>query len=146
MVEIFKVPVELVRGVWEELHTPLVSAMRYHEGMDVDDLLLLCEAGHLLMLVSAVEDEIKGVVVVRFVQFPKKRMCEVVVVAGKKGQTRSWIKEMLKFLDDFSIEHGCDFIYGIGRKGWMVAKDCGYKAESRAILRKELKWVEAEDQ
>jgi hypothetical protein len=144
MVEIFEVPAQLVKGVWEELHTPLVSAMRYHEGMDVDDLLMLCESTHLTMLVAAVEDEIKGVVVTRLVQFPKKRMCEVVAVAGKNGQTRSWVNDGLKFLDDFAIRNGCDFIYGIGRKGWMVAKDCGYKAETRSILKKELKqWPEA---
>ena len=144
MVEILEVPGHLAKGVWEELHTPLVSAMRYHEGMDVDDLLMLCEAGHVTMLVAAVEDEIKGVFIIRLVQFPKKRMCEMGAVAGKNGQTRSWIKEMLKFLDDFAMKNDCDFIYGIGRKGWMVAKGYGYNAESRAIFRQELKqWPEA---
>ena len=144
MVEIFEVPAQLAREVWEELHTPLVSAMRYHEGMDADDLLVLCESGHLTILVSAVDDEIKGAFITRLVQFPKKRGCELVAVAGKSGETRSWIDDMLKFLDDFAIRNGCDFIYGVGRKGWMVAKDYCYKVESRAILRKELKkWQEA---
>ena len=138
MVEIFEVPVHLAKGVWEELHTQIVGAMRYHEAMDAEDLLALVILGHMTMIVAAVDDKITGVFVVRVQGFPRKRVCEVVAVAGKNGATRSWIKEMLSFLEEWAAKLDCDLIAGIGRKGWMVAREYGWQTEQRAILKKDL--------
>lgn len=138
MAEFYEVPVQLVKGVWDELHTQIVGAMRYHEAMDADDALQLCLVGQLTMVAVAVEDDLTGVVMLRQVRFPKKDVCELVVIAAKNGSTRNWIKEGLEFVEDWALDRGCDMIAGIGRKGWMMATKLGFTAENRAILTKDI--------
>lgn len=137
-VSIEVVPVPLAKDVWKELHTQLDGAMRYHIAMDVDDLLYLLQLNRLAMLVAIVDNEILGCFVIRVEEYPRKRICEIVSVAGKRGATRSWIDPMLERLTDWALERGCNAIAGIGRKGWMVARDYGWKVEKRAILVKDL--------
>ncbi len=137
-VEIHHVPVQLVKGVWDELHTQIVSAMRYHNAMDAEDLLRLLLIGRVTMFAAAVDDEIAGCFVVEHMRYPRKDFCNIVAVAGKNGATRSWIKQMLEVLENWALEQGCDYIAGIGRKGWMIAREYGFKTEQRAILTKDI--------
>jgi hypothetical protein len=139
MVEIKLVPVHLAKDVWNELHTPLKSAMRYHPGMDVNDLLVLLEQNLCGMFVAIVDSDLIGCFIVNIEEFPRKRICNIVAVAGKNGTTRGWIDEMMIEVEQWAINRNCDLMAGIGRKGWMVAKNHGWKAEHRAILYRELK-------
>ena len=138
MVEIKLVPVHLARAVWTELHTQLKGAMRYHPAMNVDDLLVLLESNMVAIFVAIIDDELKGAFIVNVEEYPRRRVCNIVAVAGRRGSTRAWIDEMLETLEEWAIQRGCDLLAGIGRKGWMVARDFGFKTENRAILIKDL--------
>jgi hypothetical protein len=138
MVEIQIVPVGLAKRVWQDLHTQIVGAMRYHGSMDANDVLLLLQQNRLAMIAAIVDNELLGCFIIEVVEFPRKKVCNIVAVAGRNGATRSWINEMLQYLEGWALERGCDSIAGIGRKGWMVAKEFGWKTEQRAILVKDL--------
>jgi hypothetical protein len=138
MADIRLVPVHLAPMVWEELHTQLKGAMRYHMAMDVNDLLVLLERNMVAMFAAIDDDELKGCFIVNVEEFPRKRVCNIVVVAGKNGSTRGWVDDMLQAIEDWAGQRGCDVMAGIGRKGWMVAKEYGWKVEQRAILVKEI--------
>lgn len=138
MVQIRLVPIHLARKVWEELHTQLKGAMRYHPAMTVDDLLVLLERNMLAMFAAIVDDELAGCFIVNIEEFPQRRVCNIIVVAGKNGKTRGWIFEMLEEVEKWAASRGCDLVAGIGRKGWMVATEAGFRTENRAILVKEI--------
>jgi len=141
MVQIRLVPVHLAKGVWQELHTQLKGAMRYHAAMDVDDLLVLLESNMVAMFAAIVNDELQGCFIVNIENFPRKRVCNIVSVAGRNGSTRGWIENMLETIEEWAIQRGCELIAGIGRKGWMAAKGYGFRVETRAILYKDINHV-----
>jgi len=137
-IQITLVPVHLARKVWQELHVQLKGAMRYHPAMDVNDLLVSLESNMVAMFAAIVNNELQGCFIVNVEEFPRRRICNIVSVAGKNGSTRGWIDNMLSSVEEWATSRGCDMIAGIGRKGWMVAKSYGYKVETRAILYKEI--------
>jgi hypothetical protein len=72
------------------------------------------------------EDNIKGVTITRFWQYPRKNCLDLVFLAGDDGF--SWKDEMLSTLQSWARDSGCDVIEASGRLGLARAfKDDGYR-------------------
>ena len=90
------------------------------------------------MFAAIVEEEVLGALFVEILQFPSRRVLNLIGVVGKKGKTRAWFEAGEKAIEDLAKQYGCTRMIAIGRRGWMVAKQYGWKAEPRSILTKDI--------
>ena len=125
------VPVEYVDQVWPTVEPYVIKALKYASGKyqpeDVRNLVV--EYGYPLWV--AFDDEgIKGAVITRFVQYPRKKYLFLEFCGGRDGF--SWKAPMLSVLRSWAADNDCDGIEGAGRDGWQkVFEKDGYKPTLR---------------
>lgn len=126
--EVSLVPPELIEGLWPRIFPHLSRAAEYtfgrYEPEDIFDAVAHGLA-HLWVVIDD-EDEIIGITVTRFWQYPRKKCLDMVFIAGDEGF--SWKDPMLKVLQHWAYDNGCEAIESSGRPGFSRAfKDDGYK-------------------
>lgn len=125
------VPVEYVDQVWPTVEPYVIKALKYASGKyqpeDVRNLVV--EYGYPLWV--AFDDEgIKGAVITRFIQYPRKKYLFLEFCGGRDGF--SWKAPMLSVLRSWAADNDCDGIEGAGRDGWQkVFEKDGYKPTLR---------------
>lgn len=121
------VPVEYVDQVWGTVEPYLKKALKYAAGKYApeDVYSLVVDYGYPLWV--AFDDEgIKGAVITRFIQYPRKKYLFLEFCGGRDGF--SWKAPMLDVLRSWAKDNGCDGIEGAGRAGWRkVFEKDGYK-------------------
>lgn len=121
------VPVELIEPLWPKIAPYAASASEYtfgrYEPEDVLHFLLTGEA-HLWVVLDG--ENIEGITVTRFWQYPRKKCLDLVFLSGDDGF--SWKDEMLTMLQHWAYDNGCDVIEASGRLGLARAfRDDGYR-------------------
>lgn len=121
------VPADLVEGLWPRIFPHLSRAAEYtfgrYEPEDIIDFVLSGEA-HLWVVLD--EDDIVGVTITRFWQYPRKKCLDLVFLSGDDGF--SWKDDMLTMLQHWARDNGCDAIEASGRLGLARAfRDDGYR-------------------
>ena len=125
--EVSLIPAEFVGGLMPRLFPHLSKAAEYtfgrYEPEDIVDTVLDGEA-HLWVVFE--DEDILGVTITRFWQYPRKKCLDLVFLAGDDGF--SWKDEMLSTLQNWARDSGCDVIEASGRLGLARAfKDDGYR-------------------
>ena len=121
------VPTEYVDQVWPTVEPYVAKALKYASGKyEPDDVRnLVIEYGYPLWIAFN-DDGIKGAVITRFMQYPRKKYLFLEFCGGQDGF--SWKAPMLEVLRSWAKDNGCDGIEGAGRDAWQkVFKDEGYK-------------------
>ena len=116
---------------WERSKPFLANALE-HSGNEytVDDVLKEIQDDHAIFYPTR-----KGASVFRIVRYPQKRMLSI-WLAG--GDMKSGIDSILEAAEYHAVEHECDGIEVLGRRGWeRVLKPYGYE-HKRVMLIKEL--------
>jgi hypothetical protein len=126
--EVSLVPANLVEDLWPQLLPHFGRAAEYtfgrYEPEDIRDAII----GGLAHLWVAIGDDenIIGVTVTRFWQYPRKKCLDMVFIAGDEGF--SWKDPMLNMLQHWAYDNGCEAIESSGRPGFARAfRDDGYK-------------------
>jgi hypothetical protein len=121
------VPTEYVDQVWPDVEPFVNKALKYASGKyepgDVQELVI--RFGYPLWIAFD-DDGIKGAVITRFIQYPRKKYLFLEFCGGRDGF--SWKAPMLSVLRSWAKDNGCDGIEGAGRDAWQrVFKGDGYK-------------------
>ena len=122
------IPTEYVTEVWPRLAEHMSKAAEYTYGRyEPEDILdSLIQYDQQLWLAFEGED-IKGITVTRFIQYPRIKCLDMVFCAGDEGM--EWKVLMLKTLQHWAFDNQCDRIESSGRIGWSkIFKNDGYKA------------------
>ena len=111
------VPTEYVDQVWPTVEPYVAKALKYASGKyEPDDVRnLVIEYGYPLWIAFN-DDGIKGAVITRFMQYPRKKYLFLEFCGGQDGF--SWKAPMLDVLRSWAKDNGCDGIEGAGRAGW----------------------------
>jgi hypothetical protein len=125
--EVSLVPPQLVEGLWPRIFPHLSNASEYtfgrYEPEDIIEFVLSNQA-HLWAVLDG--DDIIGITITRFWQYPRKKCLDLVFLAGDDGF--SWKDEMLSTLQRWARDSGCDVIEASGRPGFARAfRDDGYR-------------------
>lgn len=124
------VPKEHVMGIWDRVKPHMDKAAEYTYGRyDVDDILdNIIQYDHNLWIIYE-GDEIVAALVTYFKHYPKKKFLDIEFVGSITGATAEWRTPMIKMLQHYAHDTGCDGIECSGRMGWgrMFIKDDGYK-------------------
>lgn len=122
------IPTEQVYNVWSRTYPFMEKAAEYTYGRYLPEDILdsIVQYDHHLWLAFEGED-IKGITVTRFAQYPRIRCLDMVFCAGDEGM--EWKDPMLKILQHWAYDNHCDRIESSGRVGWAkIFKNDGYKA------------------
>lgn len=125
--EVSLIPAEFVSGLMPRLFPHLSKAAEYtfgrYEPEDIIDAVLDGEA-HLWVVFE--DEDILGVTITRFWQYPRKKCLDMLFIGGNEGF--SWKDPMLETLQSWARDNGCDVIESSGRPGFARAfKADGYK-------------------
>lgn len=121
------------RIVWPEIREYMAKAVkRVSHLYDVDDVLLEVEERKTILLVAEEDGKIYGAVTVRIGVFPKAKVASVSFLGGI--EMKRWIDKIIKAIDVYAKECGCEYEDTVGRKGWIRtwrAKEMGTWAVRR---------------
>lgn len=132
-VRVSAVPKELVPTIWPQVEQYMEDAVAYSSGKystsDVLDLVLEYDYP---LWIAFYGSDIKGAVITRFIDYPRKRYLSVEMCGGTDRV--AWQKPMLEMLRNWAKDNKCDAIEAHGRVGWeRVFKDEGYLPTLRSF-------------
>jgi hypothetical protein len=127
MMEVSLVPPQLIDGLWPRIFPHLSKASEYTFGRyEPEDILDVVAGGEAHLWVVFDGEDIVGITITRFWQYPRKRCLDMLFIGGDDGF--SWKDPMLETLQRWARDNGCDVIESSGRPGFARAfKDDGYK-------------------
>lgn len=125
------IPKDYVGDVWPEVEPYVAKATKYTSGKyEPEDVLALVTDYNYPLWVAFDAEGIKGAVITRFMEYPRKKYLYLEFCGGVDGF--SWKAPMLSILRSWAKDHGCDGIEGAGRDGWQkVFESDGYKPTLR---------------
>lgn len=127
MIQVSLVPPEHVEKLWPRIFPHLAKAAEYTFGRyEPEDILefILNGAAHLWIAFN--EEDIIGVTITRFWQYPRKKCLDMVFIGGDEGF--SWKEQMLSTLQRWGADSGCEVIESSGRPAFArVFKNDGYR-------------------
>jgi hypothetical protein len=125
--EVSLVPPQLIDGLWPRIFPHLSKASDYTFGRyEPEDILEFVVSGEAHLWVVFDDEDIVGITVTRFWEYPRKKCLDMVFIGGDEGF--SWKDPMLEILQRWARDNGCEAIESSGRPGFARAfKDDGYK-------------------
>lgn len=125
--EVSLVPPQLIDGLWPRIFPHLSKASDYTFGRyEPEDILEFVVSGEAHLWVVFDGEDIVGITVTRFWEYPRKKCLDMVFIGGDEGF--SWKDPMLEILQRWARDNGCEVIESSGRPGFARAfKDDGYK-------------------
>jgi hypothetical protein len=126
MMEVSLVPPELVGGLWPRIFPHLSRAADYTYGRyEPEDIFDAVASGDAHLWVALDGDDIKGVTITRFWQYPRKNCLDVMFLGGEEWD--GWKDIMFDTLQRWAHDSGCAAIEASGRVGFArIFKDRGY--------------------
>ena len=127
MIHVTLVPAEAAQELWPKMFPHLCGAAEYTYGRyEPEDILESVVSGDATLWVAFEDDEIKGVVTTRMAYYPRKTCLDMVFLGGEDFFL--WKDDMLKLLQRWARDCGCDAIESWGRTAFArVFKEDGYK-------------------
>lgn len=129
------VPIELIENARKEV-TPFIDKVIPYTGgrYETEDIFDFLKDGRMTLWVCfhAMDQKINGIVVTYELEYPRKRVFNILLCAGKG--LKECYKPMLELLEKVAKKRKCDSIEVNGRQGWMrLMKKDGYKEVTRLI-------------
>jgi len=121
------VPKEHAGAVWPKIEAYVESATRRTGGRYLPaDVLIEILEGRMLLWIAFEGEEVIGVAVSYFIDYPRKKVLAVPFMAGEDFVR--WGDSLLKLLRKWAFDNGCGTLEACARPGWArVFKDEGYK-------------------
>jgi hypothetical protein len=121
-------PVEYVVDIWPKIRGYVTATVKYTYGRyEPEDVLEMLVDGTHMMWMAFQGQEIRGVVISTFQEYPRAKYLSCPFVMGEDFD--SWKDPMLATLRKWASENDCDGIESTARIGWARKfKDDGYEA------------------
>lgn len=121
------IPTEHAFNVWQRTYPFMEQAAKYTYGRyQAEDILDSITQYEHNLWAAFENEEVKGITVTCFKQYPRKKSLDLVFCAGDEGM--EWKDPMLKMLQHWAYDNQCDSIEASGRLGWAgIFKRDGYK-------------------
>lgn len=128
MIEVSMVPSVYVDTCWEKVEGFAEKAAEYTYGRyTANNIYERVKDDNYQMWVAYDGKDFKGLVVTEIMTYPQRKLLSMHFCGGI--ELKEWKDPMLKLLQRYAKDMGCDGIESTGRPGWeMIFKNDGYKA------------------
>jgi|ERR1043166_1277648 hypothetical protein len=113
-----EVPPELLRPLWSVIAPMLTEALAPHPFLDSDDILWLALNGRAYVIAVLDGERVAGVIIMELHQYPKRRIGNILALAGEVGSMERFSDEVEGFLIRWCRENSLDSLGMLGRPGW----------------------------
>jgi hypothetical protein len=119
--------------IWPLVSSFIAAALRrgYGQFYDESDIRDDCISGAAQLWVACGEAAIEAAIVSRIVRYPKRVICQVPLIGGRR--MRDWLGPMERALEAFARDHSCTHMEGGGRRGWCRA--AGYRNVGPVLIK-----------
>ena len=115
--QVTMVPREHIDVCWEDIQEYLEGAAQYTHGRyTVDDIYDSIKDYDHTLWIAFDDGGIKGAVVTNFICYPKKKYLCMTFCGGV--ELENWKDPMLKLLQHWAYDNGCDGVEATARMGW----------------------------
>lgn len=122
------VPKEYVLDLWPKVRPYISEVVKHTHGRyQTEDVLDAVMGGSHLFWMAFKGQEVYGVVITHFAEYPRAKYLSCPFVTGK--DFAKWKDPMLKVLRKWAADNDCEGIESTARLGWSrIFKDDGYEA------------------
>jgi hypothetical protein len=118
---IHRAPAALVVDLWPAIEKHVTAALDFHPFLSAEDVRLILLAGHAQLFIAAEGRKVQGFAVMEVVQYPSRKVANILASGGEEGFLGAAIHELLPVLKQWGAEQGADAIALTGRPGWLKA-------------------------
>lgn len=115
------VPTDLVPELWPAIEKHVEAACEYNPFMTALDVARVIMKGNARLFVSFEGNSVQGFAAMEVVQYPSRKVANVLAAGGDNGFLSVAIHELLPILKQWGREHGADTFAIYGRPGWLKA-------------------------
>jgi len=128
IVEITYIPPKDIDNIWTKLKPFVALAAEFTYGrFTTNDIRTGYKKGNQQLWLAHEGEEVLGFSITEIIEYPQTRALVMHFTGGK--DLPLWKTPMLKDIQEFGSNNGCDIIESYGRVGWgKVFKEDGYKA------------------
>lgn len=108
----------LLPVLWSTIEPHFAAALEHHPFMNSEGLLERVRAGLAAVMVVLEGERIVGAVAMDIVQYPGKRVGNVLALGGAPGSMERYAEEVERFLTEWCIARSLDSLGTLGRPGW----------------------------
>ncbi len=118
---IYRVPTRFLGDIWPAVEEFISRACKYHPFMDAQDVRVLLEHEFASLFISTGDEGIVGFGVLEVVQYPRRRVANILGAGGRRGFLAVAINELLQFMIAHGKDQGATVVALSGRPGWLRA-------------------------
>jgi hypothetical protein len=119
---IHRVPAALVTDLWAAIEKHVSAALDFHPFLEPEEVrLILLNGGAQLFIVTGDGRRVRGFAITEVVQYPSRKVANILAAGGEEGFLDTAIHELLPHLKQWAAEQGVDAIALTGRPGWFKA-------------------------
>ncbi len=113
-----EIPSELLRPLWSVVEPLLKEALVPHPFLDAEDVLWLALNGKAYVIAVLDHERVAGAIVMELHQYPKRRIGNILALAGEVGSMERFSDEVESFLIEWCRQNSLDSLGMLGRPGW----------------------------
>ncbi len=130
---LYHVPTHLIDDIWPAVLGYVERTCEYHPFMDAADVRVLLDHGLGTLFIATSEDGVVGFGVLEVVDYPRRRVANVLGAGGKRGFLAVAIDELLPFMIAYGKDQGASVVAYSGRPGW-IRKLHRYGGDSKRFV------------
>jgi hypothetical protein len=129
------VSTQLVPELWPIIEPHVKRACDHHPFMESQDVLDLLYRGLLTLFVATGDGKVTGFAVMEVVQYPRRKVANVLAAGGEHGFLSVAVHELLPVLKAWAVEQGADTFALTGRPGWVrMLKKLGFESVTHITM------------
>lgn len=136
------VPVEHVAALWPHVREYIASVLKRDGSgrFETSDILAALLRGEAKLWVAWNNDRqtADAAIITEIIQYPRLSECRIWIVGGRPGTFKSWVFAARDMIEAYARAHGCAFVSGAMRKGWIRIGGPGWR-ESGSTYDKDLR-------
>lgn len=130
---IYQVPTSFLKDIWPAIEEHVVATCEHHPFMQAPDVLALLENELGSLFISTDGDGVMGFGVLEVIQYPSRRVANILGAGGKRGFLAVAIDELLPAMIEHGKTQGATMVAYSGRPGW-IRKLNRYGGESKRFV------------
>lgn len=136
------VPKEHIIAVWPHVRA-YVAAVLDRDGsgrFETSDILATLLRGEATLWVAwnKERETADAAIITEIIQYPRLSECRFWIIGGRPGTFRSWVFAARDMIEDYARAHGCGFVSGAMRRGWVRIGGPGWH-ESGVTVEKDIR-------